>query len=135
MHARVGLRGTGSEVRQRIADLSGQNLHKCMQCGTCSAVCPMAPQMELTPRAAVAALQHGLAEQVTRSTTPWLCATCQICQARCPRGIELPRAMEALRLLRLRRGEDFMNPRAVAAQTLAAAPQIALVAAFRKLTS
>ena len=63
------------------------------------------------------------------------CASCHTCQVRCPRGIEVPKVFEAVRLLTLRQNEDFIKLRELADETIEGAPQIAMVSAFRKLTA
>lgn len=135
MSVTILLRALDRALLRRVAEISGQNVYRCMQCGTCSAVCPMSDNMEITPRQAMLLLQHGLTEQVLESQTPWLCASCHSCQVRCPRGIEVTRVVEALRQIVLRENQDRVNPREIPAETIAEMPQIALVAGFRKLTS
>ncbi len=134
MAIRLVLRGLDRATLAKVAEISGQNVYRCMQCGTCTGVCPMSDTMEITPRQAVALMQHGLIEPVKKSQTPWLCASCLACEVRCPRGIELPRVMEALRQLELRDNRDRLEPRKVPAETVAELPQIAMVAGLRKLT-
>ena len=135
MHVKVRVRARDSATLKKVAEISGENVYKCMQCGTCTAVCPMAAEMDVTPRAAMLLMQHGFVEQVLDSKTPWLCASCHNCEVRCPRGIEVARAIEALRQIRLRENEDRINPRAIPTETLSEAPQVALVSVMRKLTA
>ena len=75
----------------KIAELSGQNVHECMQCGTCSAVCPMVSEMGMTTRQGMLELQFGRVERVLDARIGTLCASCHECQVRCPRGIEVTR--------------------------------------------
>lgn len=135
MTVNVLLRALSSDILRQIAEISGQNIHRCMQCGTCSGVCPMVDSMEITPRQAVALLQHGMTAPVLDSRTPWLCASCHTCQVRCPRGVELPRVMEAIRQVTLRDNVDRINPRTLNKDAVKEMPQIAMVAGFRKLTA
>ena len=135
MSITILLRALDRAMLDRVAEISGQNVYKCMQCGTCSSVCPMSGDMEITPRQAMLLIQHGLVDPVLSSRTPWLCASCHTCQVRCPRGIEVTRVMEALRQIILRENRDMVNPREIPAESIAEMPQIALVAGFRKLTS
>jgi heterodisulfide reductase subunit C len=123
-----------SAALEKVVEISGQNIYRCMQCGTCTAVCPMTNGMEITPQRAVALLQHGALEPLMESRAPWMCASCLTCQVRCPRGIELPRVMEAIRQLVLRRNRDHLSPCDLGARALSELPQAALVAGFRKLT-
>ncbi len=95
----------------------------------------MACDMEITTRKAMLMLQHGMVDELLASKTPWLCASCHSCQVRCPRGLELTRIMEAVRLLALRKNIDKINPREIVREDVIDMPQIALVAGFRKLTA
>jgi len=135
MAVTILLRALDEATLARVAEISGQNVYKCMQCGTCSSVCPMSDSMKITTRQAMLLLQHGHVDTVLQSETPWLCASCHECQVRCPRGIEITRVMEAIRQLQLRNNEDKINPREIPAEDLAEMPQIALITGFRKLTS
>ena len=76
---------------------SGVNLKDCYQCGKCSAGCAVAFAMDQTPRQIIRLLQLGLLEEALQAHTPWLCASCQMCYARCPKDVDLPSLMEALR--------------------------------------
>ena len=120
---------------EKIQRLSGQNVQLCMQCATCSAVCPMAESMGATPRHVMHLLQMGLAEDAQGAHVGELCAACHTCTVRCPRGIDVARVFEAVRLLPLRRNVDLMRPGDLSREVRREAPQIALVSAFRKLTA
>ena len=124
-----------SEFVKKVAEISGQNLNLCYQCGTCSASCPMSFAMDLLPRQIMRLVQLGLEEEIAESVSNWLCASCLTCTVRCPRGIDLSRVMEALRLLTLRKNINFVEPSKIPPETIAELPQIALVSGFRKLTS
>ena len=67
----------------------GVTLHRCFQCGTCTASCPAAAAMDLSPRRMWRMVHLGLTDEVLRSKTMWLCSMCYRCQVRCPRGIPL----------------------------------------------
>ena len=75
----------------------GEDLQKCIQCGTCSAGCPLAVYMDYTPRRVIALTRAGLESDVLQSVTPWLCASCYECQVRCPRGLKVTDIMYALK--------------------------------------
>jgi heterodisulfide reductase subunit C2 len=135
MTVRFSLGALGEAAQKKVAEISGENAGRCMQCGTCSSVCPMIESMDVTVRQTMLLLQHGQAEKLAESKTGSVCAACHNCEVRCPRGIEIPSLMEALRQLKLRRNEDLVDPRAIPAEKLAALPPIAMVAAFRELTS
>ena len=134
-HVASPVRPEARRAVAKVAELSGQNVHLCMQCGTCSAVCPMVESMGFTTRQGIHYLQFGMVEKVIDARIGEYCASCHTCQVRCPRGIEVPKVFEAVRLLSLRRNEDLITLSEIPTETLAGAPQIAMVSAFRKLTA
>lgn len=123
------------EFVKKIEEISGQNFHKCMQCGTCSSGCPMVDNMELPPRKIMLLSHFGLKDLTTEANTAWVCATCNTCYVRCPRGIDIPKVMEAIRQLSLRKNINYIEPSQIPEEILADLPQIALVSCFRKHTS
>ncbi len=119
----------------KISEISGENVYKCMQCGTCSAVCPMVESMGFTTRKGIHLLQFGRTQEVLDARIGEFCASCHTCLVRCPRGIDVPRVYEAVRLLALRQNEDLIKPQEIPKEAMEEAPQIAFVSTFRKLTS
>ncbi|MFC1932732.1 4Fe-4S dicluster domain-containing protein [Chloroflexota bacterium] len=119
----------------KVAELSRQNFNLCYQCGKCSAGCPMSFAMDLLPNQIIRLVQLGLEEDIDSSKTVWLCASCFTCTVRCPKGVDISRIMEALRLITLRKNIDFVEPSRIPPEIIAELPQIALVSGFRKLTS
>ncbi len=120
----------GAFIRE-IEAISEQNLLACNQCGRCSAGCPLVEEMDLLPNQIIRPAQLGL-DTVVDSTSPWLCAACLMCEARCPKGVDLPRIMDALRQIALRRGESRVVAGDVDPALLAGAPQMAIVGALRR---
>jgi heterodisulfide reductase subunit C len=90
--------------------------------------------MDILPSQAIRLAQLGL-EEALEANTIWYCASCQTCLARCPRGVDLPRVMEALRQIVLRDRGDRLSPGDLPDDLLAEAPQLAVIGSFRKLTS
>jgi heterodisulfide reductase subunit C len=78
-------------------------LRACIQCGTCSASCPNASAMDLTPRHLWRLVQLGKVETIFRSHTFTLCSTCHFCTLRCPRGLVPAEAMAGLKRIAGRR--------------------------------
>ncbi|MEM2934437.1 MAG: 4Fe-4S dicluster domain-containing protein [Halobacteria archaeon] len=122
-----------SEIK-KIEELSGQNILACYQCGKCSAGCPVILPGILGCHQVIRLLQLGQVEEALNSKTIWLCASCYTCETRCPKGVNLPRVMEALRQLRLRRNIDVIDISKIPVLE-EKLPQIALVSSFRKFTS
>ena len=120
---------------KKVAEISGENIYQCYQCGKCSAGCPMCFAMDILPNQVVRFAQLGLEEDLANSETVWLCASCLTCAARCPKGVDLSRIMEAIRLITLRKNKNHIEPSKMPAETIAEMPQIALVSGFRKLTA
>lgn len=90
--------------RQRINQESGAQVGKCYQCGKCSAGCPVAFAMDITPRQIIRFLQCGLTEEALQSKTIWLCAGCQTCSVRCPKEVDIAKVMESLRIIAKKKG-------------------------------
>ncbi|MFQ5711865.1 MAG: 4Fe-4S dicluster domain-containing protein [Candidatus Geothermarchaeales archaeon] len=122
------------EFISKIEELSGQSLLSCNQCGKCSGGCPSASAMDLLPNQVIRLIQLGR-EEVLNCKMMWFCASCLVCDSRCPRGIDLSKVMESLRALTLRRGIDFLEIPKISPDLLAQAPQQAFVSGFRKFTS
>lgn len=124
-----------SEFVKRVEEISGQNLLSCNQCGKCSAGCPMAFAMDLLPNQVMRLVQLGLEEDIARCKTIWLCASCLCCTVRCPRGVDLSKVIEAVRLIALRKNVDYLELQKIPAGDLAQFPQIALVSGSMKGTA
>jgi heterodisulfide reductase subunit C2 len=122
------------EFIEKLAKLSGQDIYQCFQCGTCGGACPMSEHMETVPRKIMRMAQLGLEQAVEDSKTFWTCASCHSCSVNCPRGIDLARVMEAIRLMTLRKNVNMVDVN-LQAESAKDMPQIALVSCFRKLTS
>jgi quinone-modifying oxidoreductase subunit QmoC len=82
----------------------GEKFYTCIQCGTCSATCPVSHFMDFTPRKIIAMVRAGFKEEVLRSFTIWLCASCHSCTADCPREIKITDVMYALKQLAIKEG-------------------------------
>jgi heterodisulfide reductase subunit C len=123
-----------SEFVNKVRELSGQNLQLCYQCGMCSGSCPAASNMDLSPRQIIELARLGLEEEIASSKTVWICASCLACTVNCPRGFDLSRMMEAIRLLTLRKNIDHVRLEDISPQERCELPQIAMVSGLRKFT-
>ncbi len=113
--------------------ISGQDLLACNQCGKCGAGCPVASALDLLPNAVIRLAQLGQ-EDVLESQTIWVCAACQTCVSRCPKDVDVPRVMEALRTIAMQRGIPSVDLGAVPEALVAELPQMALIGGYRKFS-
>jgi heterodisulfide reductase subunit C len=77
----------------------GHKITNCIQCGTCTGTCPVSYAMDITPRQTIAMFRAGHIEEILKSRTIWLCASCYSCTVRCPSGIKITDTMYALKRL------------------------------------
>jgi len=66
-----------------------EGLKACLNCGTCTAICPAAAFYNYQPRMLVDILQTRDDEKIEallKSETIWYCGECMSCVTRCPRG-------------------------------------------------
>jgi len=95
-----------TDLATQVEEASGQNAYLCFGCKKCTAGCPMAEHLDLTPHRLLRAIQLGQKETVLHSKTIWLCAACEACATRCPQGVDLPRIMDALKIMAQREGVE-----------------------------
>ncbi len=81
------------ELVQQVAELSGQNVFACYQCGKCTAGCPFG----FDPQGVMRQVQLGEVEAAIGLDTPWDCAACLTCAANCPKGVDPTKVYQALR--------------------------------------
>lgn len=88
------VKGFGREVME----VPGcEELESCIQCGTCSGVCPLSIYMDYTPRQVMALTRGDFKREVLQSHTIWLCASCYACTVECPREIRITDIMYELK--------------------------------------
>jgi len=63
----------------------------------CTNGCPLATYMDITPHKLMREVQFGLKDEVLKSHTIWICASCETCSTRCPNGIDIAHVMDTLR--------------------------------------
>jgi heterodisulfide reductase subunit C len=128
------MRPENKSFKDRVNELSGENVDLCFQCGACSSGCPMTQEMDYLPSKIIRMVQLGL-DDALDSETIWVCTTCFNCEVRCPRGIDIANVMEALRQLVLRKKYNRVSLDELSPEELRDLPQIAIVSNQRKLTA
>jgi heterodisulfide reductase subunit C len=131
MRVQISINKVRGEFVRQTEEISGQNLLACNQCGKCSAGCPVVAAMDILPSQVIRMAQLGM-EEVLESNTIWICASCLTCATRCPKGVDVPRLMEALRQVALRQGVTELDLNALPPELVREVPQLAIVGGFRK---
>jgi heterodisulfide reductase subunit C len=80
----------------------GENILDCIQCGVCAGSCPASWAMDFSPIQINKMIHLGMKDAVLSSSTIWICASCYACAVRCPRGIDIPSLMSALKNIAIR---------------------------------
>ncbi|TFF67547.1 CoB--CoM heterodisulfide reductase subunit C [Candidatus Thorarchaeota archaeon] len=93
---------------ERIVEAGADRIRTCIQCGTCSSVCPSGRRTAFRTRELMRKALLGLKEEVLSSPDLWLCATCLTCLERCPRQIRVTDAIIIMRNMAVQEG--FMLP-------------------------
>ena len=65
-----------------------EGLNACINCGTCTAICPAAEFYKYDPRHLTNMVQtrdNAIIEELLKSETIWYCGECMSCITRCPR--------------------------------------------------
>lgn len=84
-----------------------EGFHTCINCGTCTAICPAAEFYRYDPRKIVNAVQtrdDKVIEDLLKSDTIWYCGECMSCVTRCPRKNGPGLVIMALRNLSVKLG-------------------------------
>ena len=88
------VKGFGREV---MSVPGCEQLENCIQCGTCSGLCPLSIYMDHTPRQVMELTRSDFKNEVLQSTTIWLCASCYVCTVECPKQIRITDIMYELK--------------------------------------
>jgi quinone-modifying oxidoreductase subunit QmoC len=79
-------------------------IDRCIQCATCSGICPVSTYMDFTPRRVIELTRSGFKADVLHSNTIWICASCYACQVECPKEIGIADIMVALKTRAIEEG-------------------------------
>jgi quinone-modifying oxidoreductase subunit QmoC len=73
------------EFARELDKFGGIDFNACYNCGSCTAVCPLAEKDATFPRRLLRYAALGLEKEIERSPEPWLCYYCGDCSDSCPR--------------------------------------------------
>jgi Fe-S oxidoreductase len=73
----------------------GDRLRLCLECGTCSGICPFGHVMVYPPSRLIAMLRADRFEKVLKTDALWMCVSCYACTAFCPSQIPLTAGLMA----------------------------------------
>jgi heterodisulfide reductase subunit C len=91
--------------------------------------------MDILPNQIIRLAQLGLKDELFKSKSIWVCASCMTCNTRCPKGINIAEVIEAIRQILLRKRKDHVEIKNLTPDEKSCVPPIALIANFRKFTS
>ncbi len=104
------------ELLERSLDT--KRLRYCLECGTCTASCPVANLVpeQFNPRNLLLRifLDFGMRDKVLSSDTMWFCSGCYACQERCPSGIDVTDLIVRIRNVAIL--EDYQPPQGILEQ-------------------
>ena len=118
---------------RKVNEMTSDMITLCEQCGICSTSCPVAEDMDMPPSEIMRMVQLG-DDYVLETKAIWVCASCFTCTVRCPRGVDLAKVNEALRQIKLRQNENYLDIDHLDPEEVEDLPAIALVSAMRKYT-
>lgn len=88
-------------IHEIISTSEGQRVLSCIQCGTCTATCPVSKVFGHSPRQIFLMLRNGMKKEVLSDVTPWVCASCYKCTVNCPAQIKITEVMYKLKRMSL----------------------------------
>jgi len=84
------------EFRDRLLARDGFDATACINCGSCSALCPLG--LALMPRQLFRYAVLGAKEELlARSEAIYSCLLCRMCEENCPGGVHISENVRALR--------------------------------------
>lgn len=90
------------EIADVIMEIGGDTLNQCMQCGTCTAVCPWNLVKDYNPRQLIKLVSLGL--EGYEQDSLWDCVSCGTCVDRCPRKIDMIDVIRSTRSILIEEG-------------------------------
>jgi heterodisulfide reductase subunit C len=84
------------DMREELRELTANGA--CVQCGTCTAVCPHAQEGVVQPRRLLRLAHLGRTEELARNAEAiFSCLLCRLCEETCPAGVSIEACVRFLR--------------------------------------
>lgn len=85
-----------TDLRDRVGTAGEFDAAACMNCGVCSAICPMG--IEILPRRLFRFVELGMEDHVLHETeTIYSCLLCRLCEESCPASVHITENVRTLR--------------------------------------
>jgi heterodisulfide reductase subunit C len=85
-----------SQLAERVREAGAFDAEACMNCGVCTAACPLG--LDVLPRRLFRYVLLGLGERVAAETeTVYSCLLCGLCEESCPAGVHITENVRTLR--------------------------------------
>lgn len=85
-----------AELAERVREAGAFDAEACMNCGVCTAVCPLG--IDLLPRRIFRYVELGMEDRVLAETeTVYSCLLCRLCEESCPAGVHITENVRTLR--------------------------------------
>ena len=89
---------TSAEIDVKTELLSFTKSGGCINCGTCTAVCPLPKEDVILPRRLLRLLHLGrMDDLVENAETIYSCLLCRLCEETCPAGVDISACVRFLR--------------------------------------
>ena len=83
-----------AEFKESLLKLpDGELIQSCLQCASCSGVCPFGFAMEFPPGRMIAWMRAGMLDEMLQSDSVWMCISCYACTEVCPKDIPITPAL------------------------------------------
>lgn len=70
----------------------------CINCGTCTAICPLPRESVMLPRKVLRYLHLGRRDElIENAETVYSCLLCRLCEESCPAGVDIAEYVRFLR--------------------------------------
>ena len=91
-----------TQLAEYLKEKSGQDILACYQCKKCTAGCPVAPFVDITPNEIHRYILYNKKMELLQSSEIWLCTGCETCGKRCPNEINTGKVNDALKQLAMK---------------------------------